>query len=61
MVVEGIKVTGMSSNGSLLSLPKLYTRKEIPVGKAEIATPAKIKEWKNLRSISNAIVLRDDV
>ena len=44
MVVEGIKVNGMSGDGSLLSLPKLYTRREIPVDKEEIATPAKIKE-----------------
>ena len=43
MVVEGIKVTGMSADGSLLSLSKLYTRREIPVDKEEIATPAKIK------------------
>ena len=61
MVVEGIKVTGMSGDDSLLSLPKLYTRREIPVDKEEIATPAKIKEWKHLRSISNDIVQRDDV
>ena len=32
MVVEGIKVTGMSDDGSLLSLAKLYTRREIPDG-----------------------------
>ena len=61
MVVEGIKVTGMSGDGSFSSLPKLYTRREIPVDKEEIATPAKIKEWKNLRSISNETVQRDDI
>ena len=61
MVVEGIKVTGMSGDGSLLSLPKLYTRREIPVDKEEVATPAKIKEWKHLRSISNENVQKDDV
>ena len=61
MVVEGIKVTGISGDGSLLSLPKLYTRWEITVDKEEIATPAKIKEWKHLRSISNEIVQRDDI
>ena len=61
MVVEGIKVAGMSGNGSLLSLRKLYTRREIPVGKEEITTTTKIKEWKHLRSISNEIVQRDDV
>ena len=32
MVVEGIKVTGMSDDGSLLSVAKLYARREIPVG-----------------------------
>ena len=61
MVVEGIKVTRLSGDGSLLPLPKLYTRREIPVDKEEIATPAKIREWKHLRSISNEIVQRDDV
>ena len=60
MVVEGIKVTGMSGDDSL-SLPKLHTRREIPVDKEWIATPPKIKEWKHLRSISNDIVQRDDV
>ena len=61
MVLEGIKVTGISGDGSLLSLLKLYTRREIPVDKKEIATPAKIKKWKHLRSILNEIVQRDDV
>ena len=61
MVVEGVKVTGMSADDSLLSLPKLYTRMEIPVDKEEIPTPAKIKEWKHQRSISNENVQRDDV
>ena len=62
MVVEGIKVTRLSGgDSSLLPLPKLYTRREIPVDKEETATPAKIREWKHLRSISNEIVQRDDV
>ena len=61
MVVEDIKMTGISGNGSLLSPPKLYTRWETTVDKEEIATPAKIKEWKHLRSISNEIVQRDNV
>ena len=43
-VIEGIKVTGMSGDGSLLSLPKLYTRREIPVDKEETATPPKKME-----------------
>ena len=48
----------MSGDGTLLTLPKLYARMEIPIDKEEIAT--KIKEWKHLRSISNEIVQKDD-
>ena len=33
MVVEGIKMTGMSGDGSLLSLPKLYTRRRYQLTK----------------------------
>ena len=40
MVVEGIKVTGMSGDGSLLTVPKLYTRRERPDDKEEIASVA---------------------
>ena len=47
MVVEGIQVTGMSGNGSLLTFLKLYARREIPVDKEEIANTAKIKEWRH--------------
>ena len=61
MIVEGTKVTGMNDDSSWLALPKLYPRKEIPVDKEEIATPAKIKEWKHLMPISNETVQRDDI
>ena len=56
MVVKDIKVTGMSGDGSLLSLPKIYSRREIPADKDEIAAPPKIKAWKYLRSTSNDTV-----
>ena len=49
-----MQVTGMSGDKNFFTLPKLYARREIPVDKEEIVTSAKIKEWKNLRSISNA-------
>ena len=58
MTLDGIKVTGINGDSSCLALPKLYARKEIPVDKEEIATPAKIKEWKHLTPISNEIVQR---
>ena len=60
IVVEGIQLTWMSGGGSLLTLLKLYARREIPVDK-ETATPAKTKEWKHLRSILNEIVQKDYV
>ena len=60
IVVEGTQVTWMSCDGSLLTLLKLYARREIPVDK-KIATPAIIKEWKHLRSIPNEIVQKDYV
>ena len=47
IVVEGIQITGMSGNGSLLTFLKLYARREIPVDKEEIANTAKIKEWRH--------------
>ena len=61
MIVDGIKVTGMNDDSSWFALPTLYARKAIPVDKEEIATPAKIEEWKHLMPISNEIVQRDDV
>ena len=61
MVEKNIKVTGMSDDCSLLSLPKLYIRRKKPVVKEEIDTPAKIKEWKHLRSILNKIVQKDNL
>ena len=50
----------MSGGGSLLTLLKLYARRDIPVDK-ETATPAKTKEWKHLRPILNEIVQKDYV
>ena len=40
--IDGVKVTGMHGDSSWLALPKLYSRREIPVDKEEIASPTKI-------------------
>ena len=58
--IEGVKVTRMHHDSSWLALPKLYSRREIPVDKEEIATPRKIREWEYLQPISNEIVQNDD-
>ena len=43
MVVEGIQVTGMSGDGSLLELLKLYARREIPAEKKKMQPQLKSK------------------
>ena len=42
-----------------VKLPKLYSREQIPVDLAEIATPEKLKKWRYLDSIAKDIA-RDD-
>ena len=59
--IKGVKMTGMHGDSGWLALPKLYSRREIPVDKEEIATPTKIREWNYLQPISNEIVQNDDV
>ena len=51
-IVKSIQVTGMNDGDSLLTVSKLFIRKN---------TPAKIKEWKHLKSISNELVQKDNV
>ena len=46
-VMEGVTVTEMHGDSSWLALPKLYSRREIPVDKEEFATPTKIREWEH--------------
>ena len=42
--VEGIKVSQLQGNSSWLNLPKLYARRNLPVDKEEIVTPARISK-----------------
>ena len=42
-----------------VKLPKLYSREQIPVDSAEIATPEKLRRWRYLDSIAKEIA-RDD-
>ena len=36
MVVEGIQISGINGDGSLLTFTKLYARKDIPVAKKKL-------------------------
>ena len=43
---EGIKVAQLQGDSIWLNLPKMYARRNLPVDKEEIATPARISKWK---------------
>ena len=59
--VEGIKVAQLQGNSIWLNLPKMYARRNLPVDKEEIATPARISKWEYLKPISNEIVQDEDI
>ena len=48
-------VLGPSGKAKWIRLPSTFTRKEIPVDQSEIATPAKLKDWKHLDRFSEEI------
>ena len=48
-------VLGPSGKAKWIRLSSTFTRKEIPVDQSEIATPAKLKQWKHLDRISGEI------
>ena len=59
--VIGVKVIGIYGDRSWLALPNLYSRRETPVYKEEIATPTKIREREYLQPITNEIVHNDHI
>ena len=58
-LLDGLSVSklvlGSSEKAKWIRLPSTFTRKEIPVDQSEIATPAKLKQWKYLDRISREI------
>ena len=58
-LLDGLSVSklvlGPSEKAKWIRLPSTFTRKEIPVDQSEIATPAKLKQWKHLDRISGKI------
>ena len=64
-LVDGIMVSKQVSRTRdqihWLKLPKLYTRKEIPVDPSEVATPLKLKKWNYLDCIARKIASDDAV
>ena len=54
-------VKGVSGNSSWTKLPRMYGRTELPVGKEDIATPDKLKQWDYLKVIASDITQTDGI
>ena len=55
MLIEGMNGKGVSGSNSCIKLQKMYTQKDFPVEKEEIATSHKIKQWGYLKVIASDI------
>ena len=58
--IEELQVSGSKDGSTWVKLPRIYTRKQLPVDKKEVATPDKIEEWIYLKIISSEITQTDD-
>ena len=62
LMVDNFKVAGVNKiNNDRISLPKVYSKKTLPVEKEEVATPEKVSKWKHLDSIKSEITQTDDI
>ena len=50
--IEGLQAAGSKDGSTWIKLPRIYTRKHLPIDKKEVATPDKIEEWDYLKTIS---------
>ena len=61
-MVDNLKVAGVNKmNNDWISLPKVYSKKTLPVEKEEVDTPEKVSKWKYLDSVKSEITQRDDI
>ena len=62
LMVDNLKVAGVNKmNNDWISLPKVYSKKTLPVEKEEVATPEKVSKWKYLDPIKSEITQTDDI
>ena len=55
-MVDNLKVAGVNKmNNDWISLPKVYSKKTLPVEKEEVATPEKVSKWKYPDSVKSEI------
>ena len=61
-MVDNLNVAGVNEmNNDLISLPKVYSKKTLPVEKEEVATPEKLSEMKHLDSFKSEITQTGDI
>ena len=61
-VINGLKVaSSRNSFEDWLELPDAYTKKYLPVGKEDVATPSKLKKWGHLERILDEINEDDNI
>ena len=61
-VISGMKVaSSRDSSKDWLELPDTYTKKYLPVGKEDVATPSKLKNWGHLERILDKINEDDNI
>ena len=62
VVVKRLRVSsGNGDSHDWLELLDLYTKKYLPVGKEDIATPSKLKQCKHLESVFGKIGQKEDI
>ena len=58
--LEGLRVCNqLGLNQELISLPKAYTKEDLPVDSWEVATAQKLKKWKLLLCVADEVI-KDD-
>ena len=60
-MVNSLKVADATKMNDWISLPKVYTKKTLPVEKEDVTTPEKVSEWKHLHWIKSEITQTDDI
>ena len=61
-MISGLKVaSSRNSSEDWLELPDTYTKKCLPVGKEDVATPSNLKQWGHLERILDEINEDDNI
>ena len=60
--LEGLKVASISEgNKEWLTLPRTFTRADLPVDNDDITKPSQLRKWKYLENVINQLTFIDDI